>query len=186
MEFAVKTGLTMVIAMLLACSEPPPPPTVEELVYDRILLDATMVRCSANRAERKYDPECVNARDAVNRIAREEEKQRREELEAQSERKRQALRRTQEAASMARRRAAEAAKRREEEAYLMQFSGGASGTNVPAAQGGSSEPAADIAPAVPVPADEAAVLPAPETTPPAEQDLQSIRDELKRRQESGN
>ncbi len=106
---------------LFACVEEPPPPTVDEFVDNSILLEATMVRCSANRSSTKYETECVNAREAINRLAIAEEEARRAELEAQSERKRRALRRTQEAATQARRRAAEAARKREEAAYLSQF-----------------------------------------------------------------
>ena len=49
-----------------------------------------MVRCSRNRAESKYDAECINARDAVRRIEAKEEAERRAALEESSERKRRA------------------------------------------------------------------------------------------------
>lgn len=81
---------------------------------DPILLDATMVRCVANRDSVNYDPECVSAREAVERIAAAEKGARRAALEAESERKQKALRRAQEAADDARRRAAEAQRLREE------------------------------------------------------------------------
>ena len=87
------------LGCLAACSEPPPAVSVAEFMENPRLLEATMVRCGQNRSEMKYEAECVNARDAINRLERAEERARRAELEAQSERKRQALRRTQEAAA---------------------------------------------------------------------------------------
>ena len=155
-----------------------------------ILLDATMVRCSANRSSTKYEAECVNAREAINRLARVEEEARRAELEAQSERKRRALRRAQEAAAEARRRTAEAARRREEAAYLAQFENG------PIIQGGGSaqppggsppvSPDGNVAPAPVEPAGTTAAPDTsaqPEAAPPTGTDLESIREELRRRQD---
>lgn len=185
----------LAVGLLFGCAEEVPPPTVDEFMDNRVLLDATMVRCSANRSSTKYDGECVNARDAINRIARVEEQARREELEKQSERKRRALRRTQEAATLARRRAAEAARVRQEQAYLAQFEGG-NGESGSAAV----NPAPVSAPAVPQSVPESTQprqQPAPESPQPAQPepvdqepagatDLQSIRDELKRRQEDSH
>lgn len=109
------------IAMLAACTKEPPPRTVHEFIDNPLLLEAALVRCHRDRAESRYDPECVNAREANKQVAAREEAARRAELEARSERKRQALRRTQEAAAEARRRAAEAQRLREEAEYLAQF-----------------------------------------------------------------
>jgi hypothetical protein len=106
------------IWLAAGCSEEPPPRSVDEFLENRILLEATMVRCGENRNQNKYEAECVNAREAINRIAAEEEGARRAELEAQFERKRRSLRRTQEAAAEARRRAAEERRRREQAEYL--------------------------------------------------------------------
>lgn len=106
------------LLVLAACGEEPPPTSVSQFMENPILLEATMVRCVENRAEARYDPACLNARDAVNRIAARKEQARRAELEAQSERKRQALRRAQQAAAEARRRALEE-QRRQEEAELL-------------------------------------------------------------------
>ncbi len=178
---------------LFGCAEEPPPPSVDEFMRNSILLEATMVRCGQNRSSTKYDAECVNAREAINRIARAEEAERRVELEEQSERKRRALRRTQEAAAEARRRAAEAEQRRREAAYLSQFGspqpGDAEGqpSTVPVQDGTAALPPAaeDTAPVAPVqdalpPPEEQAAE--PEQAPPS--DIGSIREELKRRQES--
>ena len=109
------------LGLLGACSEEPPPRSVIEFMENPILLEATVVRCSRNRSETRYDAECVNAREAVSRIAAKEEQAGRAALEAQSARKRHDLRRTQEAAAEARRRTADAQRRREEAEYLAQF-----------------------------------------------------------------
>ncbi len=108
-------------AGLLACDNEPPPRTVTEFMENPILLEAAVVRCAQNRAESRYDAECMNAREAVKIIEAREEASRRAGLEAESERKRQALRRTQQAAAEARRRAEEERRRREEAEYAAQF-----------------------------------------------------------------
>ena len=179
------------IASLGACSEELPPRSVEEFIANPILLEATVVRCSQNRAETRYDPECVNAREAVSRMAAKEEQAGRASLEAQSERKRQALRRTQEAAAEARRRTADANRRREEAEYLAQFgefppAGGAdpvaidTATNAPGAvipevvedTFSNSDP-------VETPATDGGNAPLMEVAPAS--DLDQVRDELRRR-----
>jgi hypothetical protein len=110
------------IVLLTGCAEKEPPPrTVTEFVDNPILLEAAMVRCSRDRAELRYDPECVNAREAVNRVQVKEEEAQRLELEARSENKRKALRRMQEAQEEARRRAEESERLRNEAEYLAQF-----------------------------------------------------------------
>lgn len=108
-------------SLLAACGEEPPPPSPNEFIENRILLEATMVRCSQNRAEARYDAECLNAREAVNRLAAAEEQAKRQDLETQSERKRQALRRAQEAAAEARRRALVEEQRRRDAELLGEF-----------------------------------------------------------------
>jgi hypothetical protein len=180
--------VTMLIglsSLVLSCSKEVPPRSVSEFVDNPMLLEATMVRCAANRSQTKYDPECVNARDATNRLASIEEQARRHELEAQSEQKRQALRRTQEAAAEARRRAAEAQRLREEAAYLEQFNSPATTGTAPAP--GNNSPG-QPAPAQPNDRPAAQVPPPPagepEATPsPDASDLEAIREELKRRQD---
>ena len=114
-----QTAAIALVCLLGGCAkEPPPPISVSDFVNDPILLEATMVRCAQDRSKTKYDVECVNARDAANRLASNDREQRRQQLEAQSERKRKALRRTQQAATEARRRADEARRRRDEDEYL--------------------------------------------------------------------
>ncbi len=233
---------TILLAALLVaagCSKEPPPRTVVEFMENELLLEAALVRCRQNRAETRYEAECVNAREAANLIAAREAEERRAELEAQSEEKREALRRNQEAAAEARRLAAEARQQREEAEYLSQFgelpagnaqelvgnapgvvisqdpsatdenggyeTGGVyvapypvpgeqsspqlptAGSNAPTAQ---AEPERVSEPAPPPqPAPQPQPEPEPETVVEAEQtpnDLQSIRDELRRRNDDGS
>lgn len=189
------------IAMLAGCAEPPPPRSVQEFLDNPLVLEAALVRCSRNRAETRYEAECVNAREANKLVAAQEEAKRRAEFEAQSERKRQALRRAQQAAAEARRRAAEAQKRREEAEYLAQF-----GQLPPDDSGQAQQDTTGNVPiaVIPEPVDEGANTaeggyreplsvepsgsgnaPVVEVEPEqdAAQNLDDIREELKRRNE---
>jgi flagellar biosynthesis GTPase FlhF len=192
--------LTLAGAVLMAaCAKELPPPSVDDLIDDPIRLEALVVRCAQNRAATRYDPECVNARQAVAVIEAGEERARREELARQSERKREALRRTQEAAAEARRRAADEERLRREAEYLGQFpelapsgEAGAETSGVDELEGNvpgalMPEPAVDTAP-VPVIGDP--LLPtdgsnAPVAETPQPTDLDAVRDELRRRSDQG-
>jgi len=191
------------IGLLAGCEEEQPPRSTMEFLDNPIMLEAAMVRCSQDRAATRYDAECVNARQAVSQIEAREEVVRQAEFDARSTRKRQALRRTQEAAAQARRRAADAERLRIEAEYLAQFG------VAPPREDQSSEVQVDAGntPLAVVPDAEQPVglstgpgdvLPAtdggnapgiavqPEEEAPAT-DLESIRDELQRRnEESGN
>jgi len=166
------------------------------------MLEAAMVRCSQDRKASRYDAECVNARQAVGQIEVKEEEARQADFDARSQSKRQALRRTQEAAAQARRRSAEAKRSRIEAEYLAQFGvapprevqtpgSDADVGNLPEAVVPESEQPAELssgsgdallatdggnAPGVSV---------EPEGEAPAT-DLESIRDELQRRNEEGD
>lgn len=196
------TTVLLGTALLVGCSEKEPPArTVTEFVENPILLEAAMVRCSRDRRESRYDQECINAREAVNRIEAKEEQMRREELEARSESKRRALRRMQEAQAEARRRAEDAERLRKEAEYLAQF-----GVLPPSDEGGDNDelPAGNVPLAVvpesgtdeqssegysqPLSVGDGANVPGVRTEPeekaqetPA--DLQDIREELRRRNE---
>lgn len=181
------------ISLLAACEKERPPRSVDEFVANPIMLEAAMVRCAENRDATRYDAECVAARQASQLIEARDDAARRAEQESRSELKRQAFRRTQEAAAQARERAAEADRMRKEAEYLAQF--------------GVAPPRADQ-----VPNDEAlsgntpvAVIPSSTSEPAAtsngddasvganateeedpKTDLESIRNELQRRNdESG-
>lgn len=193
------------LSLLAACGkEAPPPRSVTEFVENPIMLEAAMVRCAQDRSKSRYDAECVNARAAVDRIQAKEEAAARAALEARSERKRAALRRTQEAAKEARRRAAEAQRQREEAEYLAQFGvpppdGTAATAEEPLAEGNLPIAAIPEAAETPAPedalsydgeADESAAVTEGSNAPlmqteadAAATDLESIRDELRRRGE---
>ena len=189
-------SLFIVVCLVAACAKEPPPPSVQQFLDDSILLEAAMVRCSANRVQSRYEAECVNAREAVKVIAAREEKQRQAEMEALSEKKRRALRRTLDAAAEARKRAAERERLRKEAEYLAQFgelpppevsdetapdSGNAPVADVPPA--GAQDAANDGTP-IPSAVDGGnapGVTVAPEE--PAQSDLSQIREELRNRQQ---
>jgi len=175
-----------ILALLAASGEEPPPTSAAEFMENPRSLEATMVRCAQNRSESRYDVECINARDAVNRLEVVETKSRREELEIQSERKRQALRRTQEAAAEARRRTLETQRLREEQEYLGIFDPAAGEAAATEDNAGAASNAPGMEIVVP---DESQLIPekVPEQLPvQPETDLGAIREELKRRQESNN
>jgi len=169
------------IGLLVACAKEPPPRTVGDFMDDPNLLEATMVRCGQNRSQTKYLADCVNAREAANRLAVKDNEARRHELEAQSERKRQALRRTQRAAAEARRRAAEAQRLRQEAEYLAQFEAAPLGpADSPVDAAGSGGISGNEPGAVILPPDAADGV---DTTTEGAADLDAVREELKRRQE---
>lgn len=158
-----------------------------------------MVRCARDRTRMKYDVDCMNARDAVNRIEASQEEERRKELEAQFERKRRALRRTQEAAAEARRRAAEEQRRREEAEYLGIYEatpGPGEGQAVTAGAESSTTPStmpSTTALEGNQPGASVAVEPATGTgddgtgtSPTTTDDINAVREELRRRREGGN
>ena len=199
--------------VFLGCSQEQPVRSVQEFLDNPQFLEAAVVRCSQNRAESRYDAECVNARQAVSLIEAREERARREQFEAQSESKRDALRRTRRVATEARRRAAEQEQLRKEAEYLSQFdelpaSDSASGgneldANVPGAviprnqspQPGFTEAATDDTPPVifdqltrepeqSFPASDGGNAPSVENG--TETDLDAVRDELRRRQDESS
>lgn len=199
---ALIVGIGIGIGLLAGCEqEAPPARTVTEFVENPLLLEAAVVRCAKDRSASKYNQECINAREAVNRIQAKEEESQREELEARSERKRQALRRTQQASAEARRRSEESERMRREAEYLAQFGvlppsedqsedtlpegnlpiavvPDMQTTNQPTQRSGDTLPAVDGGNA---PVAE----PAPEEEPAA--DLDEVREELRRRnEEDGN
>ena len=179
------------LLLLAACAEEAPPISVEELMENPRLLEATMVRCGQNRSETKYEVECVRARDAINRLEVRQEQARRVDLEAQSERKRQALRRTQAAAAEARRRAEEERRRREQaellgvvdgeipEGVVIEVDPGPATDATTTADGNA--PGVEISPPEPETVEE--IIQFVEPDEGVGDDLESIREELKRRQE---
>ncbi len=185
------------VCLVSSCTRDlPPPRSVDELIESPFLLEAAIVRCSLERAKTKYDAECINAREASNRLAAVDKKVRQEELEARSASKRKALRRTQQAATEARRRDAEARRQQQEDEYL-----GLS-ESTPFDGDGDPGPGAVIVSDLPAETENndvllgnqpgVAILPpeskheseAGDETVPAPSDIDSIREELKRRQDA--
>ena len=179
--------------LVTGCAEEPKPRSVTEFLENPILLEAAVVRCAQNRAESRYDAECVNARQAVSIIEAKEERARRDAFEAESDKKQEALRRTQQAAAEARRRATEAERLRKEAEYLAQFG------ELPPETGDETAVDADLgnAPAIVIPdAEEVQVAAPPANSTPASDgnnapvaaadpvsDLSDIREELRKRGE---
>jgi hypothetical protein len=187
------TLMAACLCLIAACVKEPPPRSVEDFVEDPILLEATMVRCAQNRAETKYEAECVSAKQAASRITRAEDRARRDELEEQSTRKRAALRRTQEARAEARRRAAETERLRREAEYLGVYDEDLEPQGSTVAGDIEGAPAGDVTSNAPTAVVEEPALQdvddprQAEMQPPgsaAAGDLESIRDELRRRQEA--
>ena len=156
-----------------------------------------MVRCAADRSKMRYEPECVNARQAVSILEARRDRERREAFEAESAAKRAALRRTQQAAAEARRRAEEAERRRREAEYLAQFGElppaeedgeeavkDETAVNAPGAVLPPEPEAPSAATAEETPAVDGGNAPTMETESPA--DLDAVREELRRRSEATN
>ena len=188
------TSVVFIASLITACAkEPVPPISVAEFKADPILLEATMVRCARDRSKTKYDAECLNAREAGNLLAADDREAKRHDLEAQSARKRSALRRTQEAAAEARRRVAEAQRQREEDEYLGIYEP-VPGTESNAANlssGVVNSHQAQRSELLPANQPGIAVDPEDDTTIEDQSagnptDIDSVREELKRRQESSD
>ncbi len=60
-------------AVLAACSEAPPARTFDYYMANELALESTLVRCNADRMRTRDDPDCINARIAVERLAKMEE-----------------------------------------------------------------------------------------------------------------
>ena len=198
-RFHIYLGICIAaIVSFTGCSKEPRPPSVNEFMQNELLLQSTLVRCTENRSEMRYEPECVNVREAVNLLAVREEKASREKLEAQSKRKREALRRTQQAVAEARRLNAERQRIQEQGGIVvvdevpialpqdggtvaLEAAGEApasSTTGIDDAGSTATTPAVDVE-SDPAPgADETL---ANDTT----SDIEAVRQELKRRDEDG-
>ena len=186
------------VLLLAACAEEKQPRSVSSFIEHPILLEAALVRCTRHRAESRYDAECVNAREAVMLTEAQADSTRRAELEAQSKRKRDALRNTQRAQAEARRRVAEAQRQREEAEYLAQFgvlppieepvtedlSGNMPMALIPEAKDRGATYSGDVGTLPDIGSNAPVMEISPEEEP--ETDLESIREELQRRNEEGN
>jgi hypothetical protein len=124
------------LLLLSACDKEQPPTSVTSFMENPLLLEAAVVRCNADRDATRYEPECVNAREAALLTDAIESRARKQQLEEESERKLRDLRASRDAIDLARLRLQEEEQKRKEAEYLSQF----------------QNPAADEA-AAPAPAD---------------------------------
>ena len=169
--------LVIATGLIAGCNRQPPPRSSTEFIDNPMLLEAAMVRCGQDRAQSRYDAECLNARAAAERIQVKEEAQQQAELEELSKRKRNALRRTQAAVAEARRRALANAENRKEAEYLAQF-----GELLPADTVEEVDEADGNLPVAIIPkADESG-----QSAEALGSDLEAVREELQRRAEEGN
>ena len=77
-------------AVLAACSEAPPTRTFDYYMANELALESTLVRCNADRMRTRGDPDCINARIAVERLAKMEEEAVRQRQKAEALRARAA------------------------------------------------------------------------------------------------
>jgi len=67
-------GLACLYALLFGCSRELPPRSTLDLMQDREALDSVLTRCNSLGSAAKQDAECSKAREAVERLAKEEQK----------------------------------------------------------------------------------------------------------------
>ena len=180
-------ALACTLGLSSGCSEEPPPRSVAEFVDDPIGLEAALTRCNADRGRTRSDPECINAREATRRVSIAEEAERRREFERQSQRKLDELRSRTEALEARLREAEQQRLAREKLEYEQQFQQQIDGNIGPevdsSADGGEPAPVAGDS----MQSDEGAtVVDTPTgtgevTAETAGTDLESLREELKRR-----
>jgi len=93
-SFKIVRGLLSAsILAAVACSpRTVPPMTVADLMEDRIKLDGVLLKCNENPAKAGGDAECLNARIAVERLARQNESVEEAKRNAEFERSRDRLR----------------------------------------------------------------------------------------------
>jgi hypothetical protein len=90
------------VAVLLASAgcEPKriPPMTVADLMGDRVTLDGVLMKCNQNAAKARNDGECLNARIAIERLAKDVDPAEEAKRNAEFEKSREQLRLAQEKA----------------------------------------------------------------------------------------
>lgn len=69
---AVRLTAIAVVTLLAACSQQLPPRSISTLVSDPAVLQGVLFRCNQLQNAALRDPECRNAREAVDRLAAEE------------------------------------------------------------------------------------------------------------------
>ncbi len=90
----IRASLSALLVVVAACSpHHVPHMTVADLMEDRVTLDGVLIKCNQNPAKSRTDTDCLNARIAIERLARqsdpEQEAKRAEEFERSREQLRQ-------------------------------------------------------------------------------------------------
>jgi hypothetical protein len=95
--FAVYSALSAALFVSIACSPKRiPPMTVSELMEDRVTLDGVMLKCNQSPAKARNDSDCLNARIAIERLAKDVDPAEEAKHNAEFERSREQLRQAQE------------------------------------------------------------------------------------------
>jgi len=76
----------------VACAPKRVPMTVTDLMEDRVTLDGVLMKCNQDPSAANNDPDCLNARIAVERLARDEDRAEAAKRDAAFERSREQLR----------------------------------------------------------------------------------------------
>lgn len=96
-HFVVYSALCAAIFASAACSPKRiPPMTVSELMEDRVTLDGVMLKCNQNPSKARSDSDCLNARIAIERLAKDVDPAEEAKRNADFERRREQLRQAQE------------------------------------------------------------------------------------------
>ncbi len=87
-------GLLGAVALGSAACAPRkvPPMTIEGLMEDRVTLDGVLLKCNQNPAKARTDTDCLNARIAIERLAKDVDPTVEEKHKAEFERSREQLR----------------------------------------------------------------------------------------------
>ena len=89
--------LGAVILTAAACSpRRVPPMTVSDLMEDRVTLDGVLMKCNQNQSKARSDADCLSARIAIERLARQNEPAKEAKRMEEFERSREQLRLSQE------------------------------------------------------------------------------------------
>ena len=96
-QFAACAGLVAAILGSAGCTpKRVPPMTVEDLMEDRVTLDGVLLKCNENPAKVHNQSDCLNARIAVERLAKDVDPAEETRRSAEFERSREKLRVAQE------------------------------------------------------------------------------------------
>ena len=94
----IGVGCLIAIVLSIAACSPRriPPLSVADMMEDRVLLDGVLMKCNQDLAKAHSDPDCLNARIAIDRLAIQREPEEQARRAAEFERNREQLRLLQE------------------------------------------------------------------------------------------